>query len=528
MDQFATDGTNCSISDSIPQQLYRPEQVREMEAEAAARAGVDMWELMQRAGAAGWQCLQQQSQPHERVAVLCGPGNNGGDGYVLAALARDAGRAVRLFASAEPKSEDGQRALQLWLDSGGDVEPLLDWSESEPDWVVDGLLGTGIDSDLRGDIRECVEAVNEAKLSVLALDIPTGLHGDTGCALGDAIVADHTVTFVGVKRGLCTGAAAAYRGKLWFADLGIQREFRLLTEPAAWNLQQEQLTSWLPRRSPYTHKGVHGHVLILGGSRGMAGAARLAGSAALRAGAGKVTVICEPGQEYLVGQQPELMVLGLEPKDAQVAELMEQATVFAMGPGLGQQAWGKNWWSWYLDGLERSDPLFEMPTVLDADALNWLARSALEVSTRSHWVLTPHPGEAARLLDCHGTDVEANRWLAAQTLQEQFGGVVVLKGAGSVICGSEGTAVSQFGTPAMASAGMGDVLTGMISALMAQANGLSITMEDSVRAAVMVHGLAGESAAQSLSQGLGSEVSRGLLASDLFPWIVQWMNPNDA
>ncbi|WP_194756177.1 NAD(P)H-hydrate dehydratase [Aliidiomarina indica] len=524
MEQLFSHGISDSISDSIPQQLYRPEQVRHMEAEAAARAGVDMWTLMQRAGAAGWTCLEQHASAEDQIAVLCGPGNNGGDGYIVAALAKEAGWQVRLFASAEPKTTDAQRALQQWLDADGEVEPLLDWPESEPDWIVDALLGTGIDSDLRGDIRECVEGVNEAKLSVLALDIPTGLHGDTGCALGDAIIADHTVTFVAVKRGLCTGAATAYRGKLWFADLGIQREFRLLTEPAAWHLQQDQLGQWLSPRPAHSHKGQHGHVLIVGGSQGMAGAVRLAGTAALRAGAGKVTVICEPGQEFLVGQQAELMVLGLEPEDPRVAELIEQATVFAMGPGLGRQDWGQRWWNWYLQGLERSDPQLELPTVLDADALNWLAESALELSSRNHWVLTPHPGEASRLLDCDGSDIEANRWLAAQTLQEQFGGVVVLKGAGSLICGSEGTAVSPFGCAAMASAGMGDVLTGMISALMGQAGALNITTEDSVRAAVMAHGLAGEAAAQALRPG----TSRGLLASDLFPWIVHWINPNDS
>lgn len=508
---------------SIPQQLYRPEQVREHEAEAAARAGIDMWTLMQRAGAAAWSVLSDKLAPRARIAVLCGTGNNGGDGYIVAALAREAGHIVRVFALAEPKTTDARRAWSEWLERGGDVEPLADWADAEPDWVVDALLGTGLQQTLRGEICDCVESLNEAKVPVLALDIPTGLHADTGQPLGDAVRARATVTFVGVKRGLTTGQAAAYCGHVHFADLGIQREFRLLTEPSAWYLQPTLLQHSLVPRAATAHKGDAGHVVILGGAAGMAGAVRLAGTAALRTGAGKVTILCEPGQEVIVGQQPELMVRGLEAGRDEALSYLEHASVLIFGPGLGQRAWGRDWWDWYCARLQSSDIDPELTTVLDADALNALAQARPDISGRARWILTPHPGEAARLLECETQDVEKNRWLAAQTLQEQFGGIVVLKGRGSLICGQEGIAVCDRGTPAMATAGMGDVLAGMIGGLLAQRHGMALATEAGVRLAVLAHALAGESAMQEKCP----EGTRGLMASDIFDWIPYWMNPND-
>jgi len=500
------------LNTSIPQQVYRPEQVRDFEAEAAQRCGIDLWALMQRAGAAAWEALANQLPQSAAITVLCGSGNNGGDGYVLASLAKQAGFAVRVCASGFPASDDARRALQRWLDVDGEVEPLQDWQDGECDWLVDALLGTGLQRDVSGELFECIASVNDSGLPVLSIDVPSGLHADTGSALGIAVQARKTVTFVGMKRGLLTGDAANYVGELAFSDLGIQREFRLLTEPAAWWLQPVQLQHDLPGRLAVCQKGDFGHVLIIGGSRGMAGAARMAATAALRVGAGKVSVICESGNEAIIGQQPEIMVVAADTNEALAERLLEQASVIAIGPGLGQSDWGRAWWQKFCQRSYERD----LTAVVDADGLNLLAQYAGEqgMQPAEGMIYTPHPGEAARLLRAQVTEIQANRWLAADTLREQLQGTVVLKGTGTVVAdGDEQTfAVCTQGTPAMATAGMGDILTGIIAGLLAQrqSDGFPTSVAAIARLAVLLHACAGEQATRRFGG-----ISRGLLATDL-------------
>lgn len=500
------------LSSSIPQQLYRPEQVRDHEAKAAELAGVSMWQLMQRAGRAAFECLRDQFPPPLRVSVLCGSGNNGGDGYIVAMHAALAGYDVRVFAAKKPSSEDAQRAEQHWVAHGGWAEPLADWVDSDPDVVVDAMLGTGLDSEVRGEIGEAIANLNDSRLPVLAVDVPSGLHADTGRALGSAVKARHTVTMVALKRGLYTGQAGDYLGRLWFADLGILREFRTQTDAAAWRLDTSQLWQALPRRPWNSNKGMFGHVLVIGGERGMAGAAQLAGMAALRGGAGKVSVICAPGQEIMFGAVPELMVRGLEAGDEEAEALLQSAQVIAVGPGLGQGSWGQAWWQKVKD--------FEKPLVVDADALNLLAKSPFK---RDDWVLTPHPGEAARLLGCSAGEIEQDRWQSASQIQQNYGGTLVLKGAGSIVQGPDYVAVNTTGNPGLASAGMGDTLTGIISALLApfyaDSSRLQQDVAQLVAQGVLVHGAAADSAA--------AESPRGLIAGDVINEIRQWVNPQD-
>ncbi|WP_198676539.1 NAD(P)H-hydrate dehydratase [Aliidiomarina soli] len=503
---------NRFITQSIPQQLYRPEQVRETEGRAAELAGLSMWQLMDRAGRAVFECLHAEYPVPQRVLVLCGSGNNGGDGYVVAKLASLAGYSVRVCAVKAPTTADSQRAQQEWHQQGGQTESLSDWQDVEADVVIDALLGTGLTSDVRGEIAEVIDALNESGIPVLAVDVPSGLNADSGRVLGCAVTATHTITMVAAKRGMFTGQAGDYCGKHWFADLGILREFRALNEASVWRLDASQLQHAFSKRPWNSHKGMFGHVLVIGGSDGMAGAARLTGLAALRAGAGKVSVICQPGQQSLVGLQPELMVRGLDAGDQAADELLAEADVIAVGPGLGQGSWGQAWWQKVAD--------YDAPMVVDADALNWLAKSA---NRREDWVLTPHPGEAARLLQCSGSEVEADRWLAATRLEEQFGGIVVLKGAGSIVHGQEYTAVNTTGNPGLASAGMGDTLTGIIAALLAPLFSHSMQLRqnlaETVGYAVLLHGSAADEAAQA--------APRGMLASDLMDAIRKQVNTDD-
>ena len=501
---------NRLLSSSIPQQLYRPQQVRENEPRAAELAGVSMWQLMQRAGRAVFECLREQFPPPLRIAVLCGSGNNGGDGYIVATHALMAGYEVRVYAHKEPGSDDARRALQGWRSQGGDVESLNDWVDSDADVVIDAILGTGLSNDVRSDVAEVIDSVNDARLPVIAVDIPSGLDGDSGRVLGCAIKARHTVTMVALKRGLYTADAGEYRGQLWFADLGILREFRTLTKAAAWRLDPSQLSQVFVPRPWNSHKGMFGHVLVIGGSEGMAGAAQLTALAALRAGAGKVSVICQPGQESLAGAKAEIMVRGLNSNDNDADSLLQQADIIAIGPGLGQRDWGRQWWQRVTE--------METPLVVDADALNLLAREPIR---RDDWVLTPHPGEAARLLECSTNEVETDRWRSVALLQERYGGVVVLKGAGSLVQSQDYLAVNTTGNPGLASAGMGDTLTGITAALLAthyvQAKSARQSVAETVGYAVLVHGGAADSAAAS--------GARGMLASDVIAHIREWVNP---
>lgn len=501
---------NPLLSPGIPQQLYRPEQVRDNESRAAELAGVSMWQLMQRAGRAGFECLRQQYPLPIKVSVLCGPGNNGGDGYVMATQAALAGYEVRVYAGRPPTTDNARQALLNWQRQGGRVEPFAEWADNEPDVVIDALLGIGLNTEVEGELRDVIESVNEARLPVIAVDVPSGLHADTGRVLGCAIQARHSVCMVAPKRGLYTGQAGDYCGTLWFADLGILREFRTVAKAAAWRLDASQLTQAFPPRPWNSHKGMFGHVLIIGGSTGMAGAAQLAALAALRAGAGKVSVICEPGQQALVGGHPEIMVRGLAASDAVVDELLPKVDVIAIGPGLGLDLWGRQWWHKVAE--------LDTPMVVDADALSWLAQQPFK---RDDWVLTPHPGEAARLLQCNAEEVNHDRWRSAQRLHELYGGVVVLKGAGSVIHHADYVAVNGSGNPGLASAGMGDVLTGVIAALLGplfcKNSQLRQSIAETVGYGVLVHGKAADSA--------GTEGQRGMIASDVISHLRRWANP---
>ncbi|WP_113906973.1 NAD(P)H-hydrate dehydratase [Aliidiomarina celeris] len=518
------------ILKSIPQALYRPEQVRAHEAQVATSKGVDLWQLMVRAGEALFSAQQRFYGTAASTVVLCGSGNNGGDGYVFARLAKQAGVAVCVYAAGPPKTADARRAWQEWQAQGGQVAPFEQLFEQglDADVVVDALFGTGIQRNVDKLHAHVIATLNESSVPVIAADVPSGLCADTGQPLGVAVRAQHTVTMVAAKRGLLTGSARDYTGQLWLAELGLGNAFaqHVLTDTI--KLDANVLAMWLPPRDHASHKGNSGHVVIIGGQRGMAGAARLAGEACLRAGAGKVSIICEPGQEGIVATTPELMVLGAKSDCPRARALIAQASVLAVGPGLGATQssqnemaleWGAAWWLVVKAASKNNGK----PLIIDADALNLLANERVEAATNLQWILTPHPGEAARLLSgdskpVSASEVQGNRWQAAAALQQKFSAVVVLKGSGTLIYGPETRALCPMGTPAMATAGMGDLLTGIISAVVAQANVLQLSLWQSVCAAVMVHAKAGELAA-------GAN-TRGVLASDLLPYIVVGMNPN--
>ncbi|MEQ6889843.1 NAD(P)H-hydrate dehydratase [Halomonas sp. CS7] len=476
--------------------LYRAEQVRELDRRTIS-GGIAGFALMQRAAAAAWQELRARWPHVQSLTVLCGGGNNGGDGHVLAALAAAEGLAVQrlLLKPVSELSGDARRAADMATAAGVSAEPWREGLSLEGDLVVDALLGTGLGGEVRGAARQAIEAVNASGLPVLAIDIPSGLHADTGAMLGAAIRATRTVTFIGDKLGLYTGAAPAHVGEPVFCALGVNAEAEGDLVPAARRLEAGLIAAWLPPRPRDAHKGDYGHALVLGGAPGFGGAALLAAEACARLGAGKVSLATAP--EHVTAslvRRPEVMVHGVRGA-GDLEALPERADVLVVGPGLGQGSWGQ--------GMLQAALAASRPLVVDADGLNLLA-SRFAGHQRDDWILTPHPGEAARLLGCSAGEVEADRPAAARALQRRYGGVVVLKGAGTLIAGPEGLAVCSHGNPGMASGGMGDALSGILGALLAQ----GVELETAARLGVLVHALAADRAARE-----GGE--RGLLAGDL-------------
>lgn len=491
---------------SMLRPLYKAAQVRELDRRTIA-GGIDGFALMQRAASSAWHSFRSRWPQARSLTVMCGSGNNGGDGHVLAALAMQSGLKVQrvTLKALDELSGDAVRAAQLATSAGVGCEEWEANTVLTGEVIIDALLGTGLTGEVEGRFRRAIEMINAAQRPVLAIDIPSGLVADTGAATRGAVKAACTVTFIGDKIGLYTGDAPAYTGEIDFRPLGVKAQAYFDIPATAWRLDDSLLADAFAPRLRTSHKGDMGHVLVMGGAPGFGGAALLASQVAARMGAGKVSLATAP--EHVAASLvrcPEVMVHSVR-GGAEAAELPAMVDVVVVGPGLGQAAWGQA----VLQSALQSDA----PLVVDADGLNLLARQWPDVR-RDNWILTPHPGEAARLLGCSVADIQADRPAAAQALQRARGGVVVLKGAGSLIAGPTGLVVCPYGNPGMASGGMGDVLSGMLGALMAQRG----DVEFSAWLATMVHALAADRAAQ-------QEGERGLLASDLASYARILINP---
>lgn len=476
----------------IRKRLYRAEQVRELDRQAIEHHGVPGYVLMNRAGDSVFRALRARWPEVRALTVCCGGGNNGGDGFIIARLAREAGLGVQLIAlkNLDELAGDAARAARDWVQSGGQVESLNE--RLRGDVIVDALLGTGLDRPAEGDYARLIEHMNDAGQPVVAVDVPSGLNADTGMATGACVRADLTVSFIGRKCGLHSGQAGRWCGNQVFDDLRVPTAIYEAVQTDAFLLQEAMLQKWLPPRPADTHKGNLGHVLVIGGDKGMAGAAILTGRAALRCGSGLVSLATRAEHASVaIAVQPELMAHGVEDLPGLDA-LIERCDVIALGPGLGQSDWSKAVW---LRAMQSGRGL-----VIDADGLNLLALQDLKLDRA---ILTPHPGEAARLLACPIDEIQRDRFAAVRRLAERYQATVVLKGHGSLVASADGAvAVCPYGNPAMATAGMGDALTGIIASLCGQ----GLTPFDAAAAGVMLHGLAGDLAARGRRQVLASDV----------------------
>ena len=498
-----------SFAERLPERVFSAAQVRELERRAIEALGVTDYELMCRAGAAALAVIEQRWPKARSLAVVCGAGNNAGDGLVVARLAQAAGLAatVLLVAPAERFKGAAAQAAGACRESGLTLSPFLPRALEQADVVVDALLGTGLARPLDADFRAAVDAVNAAGVPILALDVPSGLDADTGWPNPIAIRASVTVTFLGLKQGLFLGAAVDYCGELEFAGLELPAGFDAQLVPPLRRLVREDLERALPRRARSAHKGTCGRLLLVGGGPGMAGAIRLAAEAALRVGAGLVYVATHRDNvTSVLAGRPEIICHSVS-SSADLKDLMTAVDGAVVGPGLGRSAWAQDVWR----AVVRAD----LPLVLDADGLNWLASEPFE---RDEWLLTPHVGEAARLLP--GATVESvqrDRCAAARALAARYRCIAVLKGPHTLVATPSSPPpirVCDRGNPGMATGGTGDVLAGTLGSLLVQTRSLELA----AGAGVLLHALAGDTAAK--------DGERGTVASDLLPHLRLWANPS--
>ena len=460
-----------------PGKVYTAAEVRQLDRTAIESHGIPGISLMRRAGRAAFDTLRQRWPECRAITVACGSGNNAGDGYIVAGLAVEAGIETQLLQVGDPARLKGDAATARdWAARVG-VSAGDTGLEIAGDVVVDALLGTGAGGELRPPYLAAIEAINAAGKPVLAIDLPSGISADSGATLGAAVRADVTITFIGEKLGLRTGAGVDHTGDVVFDGLGVPDEIH--DDVAGIPVLAPPRPLQRPRSG---HKNRFGHVLVIGGDRGMGGAVLLAGEAALRTGCGLVSILTRPEHRApILARMPELMARGVSEGD-DIRDLLDACTVVAAGPGLGREPWGEQ----LLDQALAAGK----PTVIDADGLNLLATRDLRAPADS--VMTPHPGEAARLLGSAVTD----RPTAARDISARFGNVVVLKGAGTLVAeAGDLVGICTAGNPGLATAGSGDVLTGIIAGLLAQGYGI----RSGAAAGVSLHAAAGDLAARRLA-----------------------------
>jgi NAD(P)H-hydrate epimerase len=507
--------------------LLTAAEMRELDRRAIAEVGIPSLVLMENAGRSTYQVLRREfPELSGEVAVLAGRGNNGGDGFVVARYLANAGTPVAVFllGRRDQVGGDARVNLEILAHQGLEVVEILEESHlqaaldrlARAGLIVDALLGTGLNSPVTGLLASLIHQVNHLKRQVLAVDLPSGLSADTGEALGVAVKADVTVTCGWPKIGLIMAPGRGYVGRLWQADLSVPPD--LAREAKVSMAEARELRGLLPPRPWDSNKGTFGHLLVLAGSEGKTGAAALASRGGLRAGAGLVTLgVAQSLIDIMAVKITEAMTLPL-PQAEEARALGRRAlepieafargcAALALGPGLGTHPETRELVRTLVQRLDR-------PMVVDADGINALAGdpSGLPLNNKTKnlgaaapRILTPHPGELARLLGCSVKEVQSRRLAVARETAAQYGAVLVLKGAQTIVAAPDGRlSLNPTGNPALASGGTGDVLTGLIGGFLAQ--GLSAW--DAARLGVYLHGLCADRFA-------ARHGPRGLVAGDL-------------
>jgi NAD(P)H-hydrate epimerase len=504
--------------------LVTTSEMRELDRKTIEEVGIPGLLLMENAGLQVVRHAERRfgSWRGKRVLVLCGGGNNGGDGMVVARQVAQRGAEVTVVLAADPAKVTGDALtnLQIVQRLGLPLHILRSTEELSELWrqgwhlVIDALLGVGVKGEVRGLIGETIRFFEGCFVPVVAVDMPSGIDADTGAVCGCAMRAQLTVTFGAMKVGLAVYPGAEYAGEVVVGEIGIPRFVLEQANIPRRLITWEQVRAWLPLRPADAHKGRFGHVLVVGGSVGLAGAPMMAAEAALRVGAGLCSVAIPRSVYAVTAALREAMVYPLPdaPEGCLSAEsvevmlpLLERANVLAIGPGWGTHPPARQ-------ALRKLLSMARVPCVIDADALNCIAQQPdILPASPPPLVLTPHPGEMARLLNTDTAAVQADRLTIAQQAAERFGAVVVLKGARTVIATPSGrTWVNPTGNVGMATGGSGDALTGTIAGLLAQ----GLDAEQGAVAGVYIHGLAGDLAAQAVG-------ATGMIAGDLIRYLPQ-------
>ncbi len=496
---------SMTISDNY---VYPSTEVSKIDNLAIKQEGIPGFVLMRRAADFSYQSAIECYPNTNSFIVFCGLGNNAGDGYLFASRALDEGKKAQVVYLSTPENLKGDAylAYQEYEKLGGQIFPWSKDRELCADLYVDAIFGVGLNRSVDGVFLQAIQTINQSPIPVISLDIPSGLNPDTGEKMEDCISAQMTTTFVGYKKGLFLNSGPDCSGKISYSDLDIPECCFDSAKPSLRIVDKELSKNLLKKRPKTSHKGSFGHILIVGGNHGMGGAVRIASEAALRSGAGLVSVVTRAANIPIVTKlRPEIMCHSVDEDPNKINDFIAKASVVAIGPGLGLDDWAMT----LFEQVFQSN----LPMVVDADALNILS---LKPRKRKNWILTPHPGEAARLIGITNPRVQSDRIGSLQKLADSFSGTIVLKGNNTLIGSSnEMPYLITVGNPGMASAGMGDLLTGIIAGLLGQFKDIDQGLVSAV--AAYIHGSSGDLAAE---QG-----ERGLIATDLFRHLQQCLNP---
>ncbi|HEY4708259.1 MAG TPA: NAD(P)H-hydrate dehydratase [Thermodesulfobacteriota bacterium] len=505
------------------------ETIRSIDRAAVERYGITGLELMENAGKGVAEIVKREAlSSNGRIAIVAGKGNNGGDGYVAARHLHNAGFRVTVFSLCRTGEIKGDAAANAasWIKMGGEVREVLSSADLKAtesllrhsSIIIDAIFGTGLEKNVSGVHAEAIDFINSLDKKVISIDIPSGVHATTGAVLGRAIKAHITATMAIPKLGLVLFPGRSFAGTFEVVDIGVPREM-VEDESIRWNIITEgDLRKSLKPRKPESHKSTHGHLLVLAGSPGMTGAAYMAAVSAMRAGAGLATLgVPESLNGIMEVKTTEVMSIGLPETPERtlgtvsfdaIKAMLPGKTAVIIGPGVGSSVEMMR----LIEMLVRE---VRVPLVIDADGLNSIApKAAMLKEAKAEVVLTPHPGEMARLLDVGAKDVQSDRMGSALRLVEMTGATVVLKGAGTIIAAPSGRVyINSTGNPGLATAGTGDVLAGMLGGFLAQ----GYSPEEAASAAVYIHGLAGDEVKK--TQG-----ELGMMAMDLVPLIPRLLN----
>lgn len=466
------------------QGIFKKTQIKAIDKLAANHLNINSFELMKKAGAAIFSYVHNE----QNLLVITGAGNNAGDGFIIAHLALKQGIKVVVWSllAVEKLPEDAKKAADLYTKSGGKIinsQPVEDF-----DCIIDALFGTGLSRNIEGVFADAIHWINQQEAKVVSVDIPSGLDADTGCIMACSVVADVTVCVIAFKAGLMTNHGKDICGKLFLEDLDVPNQLLCDYSADMHKLDESVLNQNLFKHANNSHKGTFGQALMVGGHDGMLGALILAGRAALRSGCGLVETVTNCEQSVLISLHcPELITA----ENIKASRLLSSTQVIGIGPGLGLNQESKAVLQYCIEQNK--------PMVIDADALTLIANTYV---FSEDVVLTPHPKEAARLLNCTVATIQLDRISAAINLAQKYQSIVILKGSGTVVANPQGKiAICPFGYSGMATAGMGDVLTGIVASLMAQ----GFDAFNAAKTAVVWHALTAENC----------QKGNGLIASDV-------------